>query len=141
MRRREQLLSFKAMRRYGESVLRRFYKPRYAGRMNGATVAASVGHAACGDTVTLFLRIDKEIIAAISYLACGCPALVACCEALCELVEGKDLDSAWEVTDEAVVAHLGGLPPQKVHCSAIAAVALHKAIWRYVFSDIEEERE
>ena len=54
-------------------------------------------------------------------------------------MEGKDLDTAWEVTDEAVVAHLGGLPLQKVHCSAIAAVALHKAIWRYVFSDFEEE--
>jgi len=139
MRRRERLLNFEVARRYGESVLRRFYKPRYAGRMDSATVSASVGNATCGDTVTLFLRIDKEIIAAISYLACGCPALVACCEALCELVCWKDLDSAWEVTDEAVVAHLGGLPQQKVHCSAIAAAALHKAIWRYVFSDLEEE--
>jgi len=127
------------VRRYGDSVLRRFYQPRYAGRMADATVSASAGNPACGDTVTLFLRIDGGTIAAISYLACGCPALVACCEALCELVNGKDLDSAWEVTDEAVVAHLGGLPPQKVHCSALAAVALHRAIWRYVFSDLEEE--
>jgi len=107
--------------------------------MDSATVSASAGNPACGDTVTLFLRIDGVTVAAVSYLACGCPALVACCEALCELVDGKDLDSAWEVTDEAVVAHLGGLPPQKVHCSALAAVALHRAIWRYLFSDLEEE--
>jgi len=124
--------------RYGEGVLTRFYNPRHAGRMASPSAVGFVGNPACGDTAVIFIRVLDDHIREISFLAQGCPALIACCEALCELAEGRHLDEAAEITDEVVVDALGGLPPEKVHCSAIAAVALRDAIWRYVFKVVEE---
>jgi nitrogen fixation protein NifU and related proteins len=79
----------------------------------------------------VYIRVDDEIVRDVKYQTKGCPASIACASAMAELAIGKPLDDAMFITDDDIVAALGGLPEFKVHCSALGASGLAKAIMDY----------
>ena len=94
----------------------------------------------CGDTIYVYIRVADEIISDISFQAQGCPSAIACASMLAELALGKHVDEAADILDEHIAQALG-LPPEKAECSAIAATALHEAIYNYVLQHAERKRE
>jgi len=106
--------------------------PRNVGEIPDADGYGDIGDADCGDYIQVWIKVVDESLADIRYKVIGCPAAIACCSMMSELVMRKHLDHADELTDEQVAEALGGLPPQKYHCSNLAATALHKAILDYI---------
>jgi nitrogen fixation NifU-like protein len=118
---------------YSETTLDHFRNPRNVGRLEGDDVAVGrVGNPVCGDIMEMYLRIKDDRIVEIKFQTFGCGSAVATSSMTTELVLGMTLDEALEVTRKDVAEALGGLPPIKMHCSNLAADALHDAIqnWR-----------
>ena len=82
----------------------------------------------CGDTVELFVRVEGNIIQSISFLVDGCINTTACCNTVAQLVEGKGVEDAWEISPEAVIDYLETLPPEHVHCAELSVGALYQAL-------------
>jgi len=118
---------------YSEKTLDHFRNPRNVGMLEGDDVAVGrVGNPVCGDIMEMYLRIKDDRIAEIKFQTFGCGSAVATSSMTTELVLGMTLDEALEVTRKDVAEALDGLPPIKMHCSNLAADALHDAIknWR-----------
>jgi len=118
---------------YSEKTLDHFRNPRNVGTIEGEDVAVGrVGNPVCGDLMEMYVRIKDERIEDIKFQTFGCGSAVATSSMITELVIGKTLDEALEVTRGDVADALDGLPPVKMHCSNLAADALHDAIknWR-----------
>lgn len=118
---------------YSEKTLDHFRNPRNVGTLEGDDVAVGrVGNPVCGDLMEMYVRVKDDRIADIKFLTFGCGSAVATSSMITELVMGKTLDEALEVTRADVADALDGLPPIKMHCSNLAADALHDAIrnWR-----------
>ena len=118
---------------YSEKTLDHFRNPRNVGMLEGDDVAVGrVGNPVCGDIMEMYLRIKDDRIAEIKFQTFGCGSAVATSSMTTELVKGMTLDEALEVTRKDVAEALDGLPPIKMHCSNLAADALHDAIknWR-----------
>lgn len=118
---------------YSEKTLDHFRNPRNVGTLEGDDVAVGrVGNPVCGDIMEMYLRIKDDRIVDIKFQTFGCGSAVATSSMTTELVRGMTLDEALEVTRKDVAAALDGLPPIKMHCSNLAADALHDAIknWR-----------
>jgi nitrogen fixation NifU-like protein len=118
---------------YSEKTLEHFRNPRNVGTLEGDDVAVGrVGNPVCGDLMEMYVRIVDDRIADIRFQTFGCGSAVATSSMITELVMGKTLDEALEVTRSDVADALDGLPPVKMHCSNLAADALHDAIknWR-----------
>jgi len=118
---------------YSEKTLDHFRNPRNVGTLQGDDVAVGrVGNPVCGDIMEMYLRIKDDRIAEIRFQTFGCGSAVATSSMTTELVLGMTLDEALEVTRKDVAEALDGLPPIKMHCSNLAADALHDAInnWR-----------
>ncbi|NTU89111.1 MAG: iron-sulfur cluster assembly scaffold protein [Actinobacteria bacterium] len=118
---------------YTEETLDHFRNPRNVGTLEGDDVAIGrVGNPVCGDLMEMYLRIADDRIVDIKFQTFGCGSAVATSSMTTELVKGMTLDEAMEVTRSDVADALGGLPPIKMHCSNLAADALHDAIknWR-----------
>jgi len=117
---------------YSEKVMDHFLNPRNIGKIEDADAVAEIGNATCGDIIKLYLKITPEgIIENITFQTFGCGAAIATSSMTTEMVKGKTLDEALELTREEVAEELGGLPANKMHCSNLAADALHKAIKQY----------
>lgn len=117
---------------YTEKVMDHFLNPRNVRKIEDANAIAEVGNATCGDIIKLYLKITPEgIIEDISFQTFGCGAAIATSSMTTEMVKGKTLDEALALTREQVADELGGLPANKMHCSNLAADALHKAIKEY----------
>ena len=118
---------------YSEKVMDHFRNPRNLGKMDDADGIGEVGNAKCGDIMRMFLDIDDEthIIKECKFKTFGCGAAVATSSMATELVKGKSIYEALEVTNKAVMEALDGLPPVKVHCSLLAEEAIHAALWDY----------
>jgi nitrogen fixation protein NifU and related proteins len=117
---------------YSEKVMDHFLSPRNIGKIEDADAVAEIGNATCGDIIKLYLKITPEgIIENITFQTFGCGAAIATSSMTTEMVKGKTLDEALELTREEVADELGGLPANKMHCSNLAADALHKAIREY----------
>ncbi|RLG81138.1 MAG: iron-sulfur cluster assembly scaffold protein [Thermoprotei archaeon] len=118
---------------YSPKVLELFRNPKNAGPMEEATVKAIAGSPACGDMITLYLKIDeeKETIVRASFESYGCAANIAAASILTEKIKGKSLKEAWEITWQEISDELGGLPVIKYHCSILAVGALKRAIRKY----------
>ncbi|MDK2820146.1 MAG: nitrogen fixation protein NifU [Clostridia bacterium] len=116
---------------YSEKVMDHFTNPRNVGEMKDANGVGEIGSPVCGDTTRVYIKVKDNIIEDIKFKTYGCSAAIASSSMLTEMVKGKTLEEALEVTDEAVAEALDGLPPQKLHCSNMAASALHKAIEDY----------
>ena len=118
---------------YSEKVMDHFQHPRNVGEIENASGVGTVGNAKCGDIMRIFLDIDDEthIIKDCKFKTFGCGAAVATSSMATELVKGKTIQEALEVTNKAVMEALDGLPPVKVHCSLLAEEAIHAALWDY----------
>ena len=117
---------------YSEKVMDHFQNPRNVGEIEGASGVGTVGNARCGDIMRIFLDIDdKGIIQEAKFKTFGCGAAVATSSMATELVKGKTVREALQVTNKAVMEALDGLPPAKVHCSLLAEEAIHAALWDY----------
>ena len=102
------------------------------GEIENASGVGTVGNAKCGDIMRIFLDIDEAgIIRDVKFKTFGCGAAVATSSMATELVKGKSIQEAMEVTNKAVMEALDGLPPVKVHCSLLAEEAIHAALWDY----------
>ena len=118
---------------YSEKVMDHFSNPRNVGEIENASGVGTVGNAKCGDIMRMYLDIDEDtkIIKECKFKTFGCGAAVATSSMATELVKGKTIYEALEVTNKAVMEALDGLPPVKVHCSLLAEEAIHAALWDY----------
>jgi len=126
---------------YSDRVLQYFLDPAHAEEMGNPDGVGLVGDITCGDFFVMYIRVTEGRLTEISYQIFGCPAAIATCEAVAEMATGKTLEKACEITDEAVVEFLGGLPEMKLHCSNSAAEALHRAIAHYRIRQGRQEPE
>ena len=109
-----------------------FSNPRNVGEIEEASGVGTVGNANCGDIMRIYLDIDEDgIINDCKFKTFGCGAAVATSSMATELVKGKTVQEAMQVTNKAVMEALDGLPPVKVHCSLLAEEAIHAALWDY----------
>jgi nitrogen fixation protein NifU and related proteins len=116
---------------YSEKVLDHFHNPRNVGYFEDAEGMGEVGDADCGDYLLLFLRIRDRRIMEARFLCRGCPAAIACASVTTELVTGRTVNEAWEITDQTIVDALDGLPETKLHCSNLGTTALQVALFDY----------
>ena len=117
---------------YSEKVMDHFNHPRNVGEMENPSGVGTVGNAKCGDIMRMYLDIDDNgSIQEAKFKTFGCGAAVATSSMATELVKGKTIQEALEVTNKAVMEALDGLPPVKVHCSLLAEEAIHAAHWDY----------
>lgn len=117
---------------YSEKVMDHFMNPRNVGEIENPSGIGEVGNAKCGDIMRITIDVDQdERIRDVKFRTFGCGAAIATSSMATELVIGKTLDEALEVTNQAVAEALDGLPPVKMHCSNLAADALHEAIKDY----------
>lgn len=117
---------------YSEEVMEHFTNPRNVGEIENASGVGTVGNAKCGDIMRIYLDVDdNQIIRDCKFKTFGCGAAVATSSMATELVKGKTIQQALEVTNKAVMEALDGLPPVKVHCSLLAEEAIHAALWDY----------
>ena len=117
---------------YSEKVMDHFTNPRNVGEIENASCVGTVGNAKCGDIMRMYLDIDDDgIIRDCKFKTFGCGAAVATSSMATELVKGKSIQEALEITNKAVMEALDGLPPVKVHCSVLAEEAIHAALWDY----------
>ena len=118
---------------YSEKVMDHFTNPRNVGEIEDASGVGTVGNAKWGDIMRIYLDIDEEtkVIKDCKFKTFGCGAAVATSSMATELVMGKTIYEALEVTNKAVMEALDGLPPVKVHCSLLAEEAIHAALWDY----------
>ena len=116
---------------YSEKVIDHFMNPRNVGEIENADGVGTVGNAKCGDIMRIFLKVENDIITDVKFKTFGCGAAVATSSMATELVLGKTVQDALQVTNKAVMEALDGLPPVKVHCSLLAEQAIHAALWDY----------
>ena len=117
---------------YTEKVMDHFQNPRNVGEIEDANAVGTVGNAKCGDIMKIYMKIDENhVISDIKFKTFGCGAAIATSSMATELVKGKTIQEAMEVTNKAVMEALDGLPPVKVHCSLLAEEAIHAALWDY----------
>ena len=109
-----------------------FMHPRNVGEIENASGVGTVGNAKCGDIMRIYLDIDEnQVVRDAKFKTFGCGAAIATSSMATEMIIGKTVQEALEVTNKAVMEALGGLPPVKVHCSLLAEQAVHAALWDY----------
>jgi nitrogen fixation NifU-like protein len=116
---------------YTEKVMDHFSNPRNVGEISDANGIGEVGNSVCGDIMKIYLKIEDNRIKDVKFKTFGCGAAIATSSMVTEMVMGKTIEEALEITNQAVAEALDGLPPQKMHCSNLAADAMHKAIEDY----------
>ncbi|AJY71389.1 nitrogen fixation protein NifU [Geobacter sulfurreducens] len=116
---------------YTEKVREHVRNPRNVGSLEDANVVVQAGDPDCGDAVLFFLKIEGETVRDVKFLIKGCGAAIATSSVATELVMGKSLDDVLALDDLAIAAALDGLPEEKMHCSNMAASALHAAVEQY----------
>ena len=116
---------------YSEKVMEHFKKPQNMGEIPDADGVGSVGNPTCGDLMTMYIKVKENRIEDVKFKTYGCGAAIATSSMTTELAKGKTIDEAMKITRASVADSLGGLPPVKMHCSNLAADALHAAIEDY----------
>lgn len=117
---------------YSEKVMEHFRNPRNVGEMENPDGIGHVGNPVCGDIMELYIKVKDNIIVDAKFKTFGCGAAIATSSMVTELVKGKTVDAALEISNRAVAEALGGLPPIKMHCSVLAEDALKSAIKDYI---------
>jgi nitrogen fixation NifU-like protein len=117
---------------YSDKVMDHFMNPRNMGEIEDANGVGEVGNPACGDVMKLFFKIDdKGIIQDVKFKTFGCGAAIASSSMATELLKGKSVEEVLELTNNAIVEALDGLPPAKIHCSVMAEEAIEAALKDY----------
>lgn len=116
---------------YSDDVMDHFRNPRNVGFIEDADGVGKVGNPVCGDIMELTIKVEDGIIEDAKFRTFGCGAAIATSSMVTELVKGKTIEEALEISNKAVVEALGGLPPVKLHCSVLAEQALKSAIEDY----------
>ena len=119
------------MEEYSKKVMDHFMNPRNVGVIEDADGVGEVGNPVCGDIMRMYLKIKDNIIEDVKFQTFGCGAAVATSSMATELIKGKTVDDALEITNKAVAQALDGLPPIKMHCSVLAEQAIKAAIEDY----------
>jgi nitrogen fixation NifU-like protein len=117
---------------YTEKVMDHFTNPRNVGEIQDADGVGMVGNPICGDVMKITIKVEGDRIKDAKFKTFGCGAAIAVSSIVTELVLGKTLEEALEISNKAVADALGGLPPKKMHCSNLGADALRKAIEDYL---------
>ena len=117
---------------YSEKVMDHFRNPRNIGEIPNADGVGTVGNPVCGDLMTVYIKVEDAMLKDVKFKTFGCGAAVATSSMITELAKGKTIEEALKITRSDVADSLGGLPPIKMHCSNLAADALHAAINDYL---------
>ena len=116
---------------YSEKVMDHFSNPRNVGEIPDASGSGTVGNAKCGDIMKMDIKVENGVIVDVKFKTFGCGAAIATSSMATEMVKGKTLDQALQLTNRAVAEALDGLPPVKMHCSVLAEEAIRAAIEDY----------
>ena len=116
---------------YSDKVMDHFTHPRNTGEIPNADGVGTVGNPTCGDLMTMYIKVKNKRIEDIKFKTFGCGAAIATSSMTTELAKGKTIDEAMKISRASVAESLGGLPKVKMHCSNLAADALHAAIKDY----------
>lgn len=116
---------------YSEKVMDHFQNPRNVGAIKDANAVGEVGNAKCGDIMKIYMDIQDNIIKDVKFKTFGCGAAIATSSMATEMVKGKTVEEALQLTNKAVMEALDGLPPEKVHCSVLAEETIRDAIINY----------
>ena len=116
---------------YSEKVMEHFANPRNVGEIKDADGVGEVGNPVCGDMMTFYIKVKDDKLDDVKFKTFGCGAAIAVSSMVAEMAKGKTLGEAMLLTNAQVAEALGGLPPNKMHCSNLGADALHKAIENY----------
>ncbi|MFQ9213226.1 MAG: Fe-S cluster assembly scaffold protein NifU [Eubacterium ventriosum] len=116
---------------YSEKVMDHFMNPRNVGKIDDADGVGEVGNAKCGDIMKIYIKVDNNIITDVKFNTFGCGSAIASSSMATEMIKGKSLDDALELTNKAVAEALDGLPAHKMHCSVLAEEAIKAAIDDY----------
>ena len=116
---------------YSDKVMDHFRNPRNVGRIEKADGVGEVGNARCGDIMTIYLKIDNDIITDVKFETFGCGSAIASSSMATELIKGKPISEAVRLTNKAVAEALDGLPAHKMHCSVLAEEAIKAALKNY----------
>ncbi len=122
---------------YTERVIEHFRHPHNQGKIPNYSAVGKVGNIVCGDVMWMYIKVEKdnagrEVIGDISWETFGCTAAIATSSMVSDMAKGKTIEEAIAITNRDVADELGGLPPVKMHCSALAADALNEAIYNYL---------
>ena len=123
---------------YSEKVMDHFENPRNVGEIPDANGVGTVGNAKCGDIMRMYLKVENGIIEDVKFKTFGCGAAIATSSMATEMVKGKTIKEALQLTNKAVAEALDGLPPVKMHCSLLAEEAIHAAVEDYLKNHPEE---
>lgn len=116
---------------YNDTVMDHFFHPRNVGELENPDGEGQVGNPICGDVMRITIKVKDGKIQDLKFKTLGCGAAIATSSMITELAKGLPLEEAMKVSNKDVAESLGGLPPQKLHCSNLAAEALHEAIKDY----------
>ena len=116
---------------YSEKVMDHFQNPRNVGKMEDASGVGEVGNARCGDIMRMYIKVDDGIITDVKFNTFGCGSAIASSSMATEMIKGKPVSEALELSNKGVVEALDGLPPQKIHCSVLAVEAVKAAVKDY----------
>ena len=116
---------------YNENVIRHFTNPQNVGEMEHPDAIGSYGSPVCGDMMEIALKVENEVITDVKFRTFGCGSAIAASSVATEMIKGKMLEEALEVTNKDIVEALGGLPGPKIHCSVLSEQAVKLAIYNY----------
>ena len=119
------------MEQYSKKVMDHFLNPRNVGEIKDADGIGEVGNPVCGDIMRMYIKVKDNVITDIKLLTYGCGAAVATSSMVTEMVKGKTIEEALEITNKQVAEALDGLPPIKMHCSLLAEEGIKAAIDDY----------
>ena len=126
---------------YSEKVMDHFQNPRNVGEIEDADGVGTEGNPTCGDLMTIYIKVEDNIITDVKFKTFGCGAAIATSSMITEMAVGKTIEEALKITRNDVAEELEGLPPVKMHCSNLAADALRAAIADYKMKQGEKEQE
>ena len=116
---------------YSETVMDHFKHPRNVGEMQDPSGVGEVGNAVCGDIMKIYLKIENDIVTDVKFETFGCGSAIASSSMATEMIKGKPLSEALQLSNKAVAEALNGLPPHKMHCSVLAEEAVKSAVKDY----------
>ncbi len=116
---------------YNDKVLEVFANPQNVGELADADGVGTIGNASCGDIMRIYIKVKDNVITDAKFKTFGCAAAIATASMATDMIIGKTIEEALDIKNADVVALLGGLPPQKIHCSVLAEEAIHAAVEDY----------